>query len=391
MPELAVVAEQLLAPVPGGTGRYTRELLRSLVSTAPPGWELHTVVSSEGDPSAAEMAGVRGPHVLPLSRRALTLAWQHGRWPRVVADSVHAPTPLFPPVKRGGGLVVTVHDTVPWTHPETLTARGAAWHRRAVLRAARRAGSLVVPTEAVAEDLRRRVRSSAHIEVVGEGASADVLRPVAEEAIARRLRLPPRYLLAVGTLEPRKGYEWLIRALAEPEAPEVPLLVVGAPGWGGVSLPDLVARHGLPPDRVRHLGAVPDRELAVLLRRSAALVAPSMAEGFGLPVLEAMAAGVPVVHSDAPALVELADGAGITVPRADAAALAVALRGVLADPGRSARMAEAGRARAERFGWRETARRVWRLHTTGTARASSWRREEERAGGFADPPDRKPG
>ncbi|GAB3549063.1 glycosyltransferase involved in cell wall biosynthesis [Actinopolyspora lacussalsi] len=365
MPKLVVVAEQLLAPVPGGTGRYTRELLRSLAATAPAGWEVSTVVSSDGDPARAEVDGVGGPEVLPLPRRALTLAWQYGRWPRVSADSVHAPTPLFPSVAPGRGLVVTVHDTVPWTHPETLTARGAVWHRRAVTRAARKADSLVVPTEAVAVDLRRHVPDATRIEVIGEGVSTAVLSPGTAEAekAARRLRLPPRYLLAVGTIEPRKGYEWLIRALAEPEAPDIPLLVVGAPGWGGVSLSDLAARHGLPPGRLRNLGPVADSDLAVLLRRSAALVAPSMAEGFGLPVLEAMAAGTPVVHSDAPALVELADGAGITVPRTDAGALALALREVLDDRRRSAGMIEAGRSRASRFDWRETARRVWSLHT----------------------------
>ncbi|SFE26331.1 Glycosyltransferase involved in cell wall bisynthesis [Actinopolyspora alba] len=372
MPGLVVVAEQLLAPVPGGTGRYTRELLRSLAATAPAGWEVSTVVSSDGDPARAEVDGVGGPEVLPLPRRALTLVWQYGRWPRVSADSVHAPTPLFPPVASGRGLVVTVHDTVPWTHPETLTARGAVWHRRAVSRAARKADSLVVPTEAVAVDLRRNVPSATRIEVIGEGVSTAVLSPGTAEAgesgepaeeTARRLRLPPRYLLAVGTIEPRKGYEWLIRALAAPEAPDVPLLVVGAPGWGDVSLSDLAARHGLPPGRLRYLGPVADSDLAVLLRRSAALVAPSMAEGFGLPVLEAMAAGTPVVHSDAPALVELADGAGVTVPRTDAAALALALREVLDDRRRSAGMIEAGRSRARRFDWHETARRVWRLHT----------------------------
>ncbi|WP_342752644.1 glycosyltransferase family 4 protein [Actinopolyspora lacussalsi] len=381
MPELVVVAEQLLAPVPGGTGRYTRELLRALAATAPPGWEPRTVVSSDGDPARAEIEGVGGPDVLPLPRRPLTLAWQYGRWPRVSADSVHAPTPLFPPVAPGRGLVVTVHDTVPWTHPETLTARGAVWHRRAVSRAARKADSLVVPTAAVAVDLRRHVPDATRIEVIGEGVSTAVLSPGAAEKghtaetghtaekgesaeeTARRLRLPPRYLLAVGTIEPRKGYEWLIRALAEPEAPDIPLLVVGAPGWGGVSLSDLAARHGFPPGRVRYLGPVEDSDLAVLLRRSAALVAPSMAEGFGLPVLEAMAAGTPVVHSDAPALVELADGAGITVPRTDVGALALALREVLDDRRRSAGMIEAGRSRARWFDWNETARRVWRLHT----------------------------
>ncbi|HET8641610.1 MAG TPA: glycosyltransferase family 1 protein, partial [Pseudonocardiaceae bacterium] len=111
MPELVVIAEQLLAPVPGGTGRYSRELTIALARAAPPNWSVSTVVARHSDPSAAVIAGVEGPRVLPLGRRALIAAWDHGvpLWPG--GDSVHAPTPLAPAQpKRGRSLVVTVHD-----------------------------------------------------------------------------------------------------------------------------------------------------------------------------------------------------------------------------------------------------------------------------------------
>ncbi|SDQ85681.1 glycosyltransferase family 4 protein [Actinopolyspora saharensis] len=363
MPELVVVAEQLLAPVPGGTGRYTRELLRALAATAPRGWEVRTVVGAGGEASRAEVEGVRGPRVLPLPRRALALAWQHGRGPRVGGDSVHAPTPLFPPVGRGTGLVVSVHDTVPWTHPATLTPRGVSWHRRMVSRAARKADYVVVPTEAVAADLACRVRGPARLEVVPEGVTSRVASGADCPELVRRLDPPRRFLLVLGTVEPRKGHETVISALAEPGLEGVSLLVVGKPGWGGVDPPGLAERHGLERSRVRWFDSVDDAELAALLRRASALVAPSLAEGFGLPVVEAMAAGVPVVHSDAPALVEVAGGAGVAVPRGDPGALAAALREVLGDPRRSAGLVETGRQRAARFDWRDSARRIWRLHT----------------------------
>ncbi|WP_158885266.1 glycosyltransferase family 4 protein [Amycolatopsis anabasis] len=355
MPELVVIAEQLLAPVPGGTGRYTAELLRALAATAPPGWTVSSVVARHAEVEAARIDGVDGPRILPLPPRTLIAAWQLGVpwWPG--GDAVHAPTPLAPPrAPRGRTLSVTVHDTVPWTHPETLTPRGVSWHRAMIGRAARRADALVVPTEAVAGDLRRRVAVRAEITVAGHGVAEALTR---DEPTG--LDLPERYVLAIGTLEPRKGIDVLIAAMREVD---VVLLLAGQPGWGGLDPRELAREHGLPAERVRVLGRVPDAELGAVLRRASVLAAPSLAEGFGLPVLEAMAAGVPVVHSDVPALVEVAGGAGLAVPRGDAGALAAALREVLGSPARAAGLAAAGRSRAARFSWARSAEAVWTTH-----------------------------
>ncbi|SHG47353.1 glycosyltransferase family 4 protein [Streptoalloteichus hindustanus] len=366
MPQLVVITEQLLAPVPGGTGRYTAELAAALAATAPAGWEVGGVVSRHADPSAAVIPGVAGPRVLPLPRRALVAAWEQGvpLWPG--GDAVHAPTPLAPPAsRRNRPLVVTVHDTVPWTHPETLTRRGALWHRKVIRRAADRADALVVPTSAVAAELGRHAPGGARVHVVGEGVPAALATPppagVADGVVAR-LGLPAEYVLAVGTIEPRKGVETLVEAMGRADAPDLPLVLAGAPGWGGVDPVALARRHYLPAERLVVLGRVSDEELAVVLHRARVLAAPSMAEGFGLPVLEAMAAGVPVVHSDAPALVEVAGGAGVVVKRGDAAGLARALRAVADDPARRAEMAEAGRRRAAGFAWTSAAEAVWRVH-----------------------------
>ncbi|MEJ2853731.1 MULTISPECIES: glycosyltransferase family 4 protein [unclassified Saccharothrix] len=341
MPNLVVLTEQLLAPVPGGTGRYTRELAAALARTAPPGWEVTGVVSRQADTSAARVPGVLGPKVLPLPRRALIAAWEHGvpYWPG--GDAVHAPTPLAPP---RGRVVVTVHDTVPWTHPETLTRRGAAWHRKVIMRAVSRARAVITPTQAVADELRRYAPGNAPVHVVHNG--------VTELGPEEPVDVPDRYVLAVGTIEPRKGFDALVAATAELD---VPLVVVGPQGWGGV---DLRASH------VRLLGRLSDARLAFVLRRAAVLAAPSLAEGFGLPVVEAMAAGVPVVHSDAPALVEVGGGAGLVVPRGDHAGLVAALREVLADGGVAHRIAAAGRTRAEAFTWENAARKVWEVHVS---------------------------
>ncbi|SFW42864.1 glycosyltransferase family 4 protein [Amycolatopsis australiensis] len=353
MPELVVLAEQLLAPVPGGTGRYTAELLPALANTAPPGWTVTSVVARHADVGPARLPGVNGPRVLRLPPRALVAAWQAGLpwWPG--GDAVHAPTPFAPPrVPAGRTLSVTVHDTVPWTHPETLTARGVSWHRSMITRAARRASGLVVPTRAVADELAVLIDVDVPVRVVPHG--------VRVPAGSAELDLPERYVLAVGTIEPRKGIDVLVDAVAAVAG--TVLVLAGQPGWGGIDPVALAAERGLPAERLRVLGKVSDAELATVLRRASVLAVPSLAEGFGLGLLEAMAAGVPVVHTDVPALAEVAGGAGLMVPRGDAAALAAALREVLGSPSRAAGLVRAGRERARAFTWRRAAESVWAIH-----------------------------
>jgi glycosyltransferase involved in cell wall biosynthesis len=355
VPELVVLTDQLLAPVPGGTGRYTRELAAALAVTAPDGWTVTGVVARCADPSAARIEGVEGPRMLPVPRPVLARLWQRGvpLWPG--GDAVHAPTPLSPTVvKRGRTLVATVHDAVPWTHPETLTPHGAQWHRTMVSRLMRKAGAVVVPTEAVAKELAVHAAGSANVHVIGHGVpDALAVEPADADAVAQRLALPPRYVLAVGTLEPRKGIDVLIDAMALPEAPDLPVLLVGATGWGEVDVSS---------ERVRSLGPLTDADLAVVLRRASVLAVPSLAEGFGMPLLEAMAVGVPVVHSDVPALVEVADGAGFVARRGDPKSLVAALRTVVGDPAAARAAVHRGRARAADFSWRGAAEAVWNVH-----------------------------
>lgn len=352
---LTVLLEQCLAPVPGGTGRYSREIAAALARQAQPADRVGGLVALHREVGPARVAGVEGPRRLPLPRRALVAAWERGLPPHVPGDVVLAPTPLHPPGRTP--TVVVVHDAVPWTHPETLTPRGADWHRRQVERAGRDAALVVVPTQAVAAELARHV-SLPRVLVVGEGVSGDLALPADAAARARNLALPERFLLTVATLEPRKGLDVLLKALAVPGAPDLPLLCAGQPGWGGQDLVAQAAAAGLAPGRVRLLGRVDDADLAVLLHHASALVVPSRAEGFGLPLLEAMAAGTPVVTSDAAALVEVGAGAA-QVSALEPEALAAALAEVAEDDALRARMSAAGLARAADFSWDAAATQVW--------------------------------
>lgn len=365
MPDLTVIVEQCLAPVPGGTGRYTREITAALAANPRPGWGVRTVTGWHRDVNAAVIDGADGPHRLPAGRRALAELWRTGLPPFVCGDRVHATTPLAP--NRGAGLIVTVHDAVPWTHPETLTARGVQWHRQMVTRAAERAEAIVVPSLSVADDLAGIFPAAAgKLHVIGHGVSR--LDPP-WDALERRQRhgLTVGYVLSIATLEPRKGLDVLVEAMALPSAGEAHLAVVGPPGWGDVAISALAARHGLPPERLHMLGRLDDLDLAAVLAGAAMLAAPSRAEGFGLPVLEAMAAGVPVVCSDAPALVELVDRAGVIVPRGDAPALAAAIGGLLTDETARIELIHLGQDRALEFSWATAAVRLWQLHADSPA------------------------
>jgi glycosyltransferase involved in cell wall biosynthesis len=360
------VVEQILAPVPGGTGRYSAELATALARGAAPGDEVVGWCSWHQDISAAALPGVRGPARLPLPRRALATAWARGVGPAPVGvDVVHAPTLLVPPKRRGVELVVTIHDAVPWTHPQTLTPHGVRWHRAMGERAARCADAVIVPTHAVAADVRAHLKiPDRRIHVVGEGVAEALLAvPADADARAARLGLPGGgYLLTLATLEPRKGLDVALAALAHPDAPDLPLVHVGPPGWGGLDVAAGAARAGLDVRRVRTLGRISDTDLAVVLARAAALLVPSFSEGFGLPVIEAMAHGVPAVVSDVPALVEVGGDAVLAVPVGDPAALAAAAASVVADDGLRRRLSDAGRERAGSFTWNGAARACWSLY-----------------------------
>jgi glycosyltransferase involved in cell wall biosynthesis len=359
---VALVVEQCLNRVPGGTGRYTRELARALVETAKPGARVQGWTAWHRDTRPAQVDGVDGPHRLPLPRRALAAAWERGLGPGPRrADVTHAPTLLVPP-RRSGPLVVTIHDTVPWTHPETLTARGARWHRRMGERAARTADAVIVPTHAVAAELAEHLSLKERIHVIGEGVSDALSIPADADNRAVALRLPPTYLVSLATLEPRKDLDVALRALAGPAAPDLPLLVAGQPGWGGINLASRAAALGLADGRVRELGRLTDADVAVVLSRAAALLVPSRAEGFGLPLLEAMSLGVPVIASDAPALLEVAAGAALHHPVGDAPALADAIRSILDDGSLATSLRQAGVRRAAAFDWTTAGRQTWELY-----------------------------
>ena len=156
MSTLRVILDQMLAPVPGGVSRSTEELTRALISTAPRGSRVAGFVPASTDEEYAtireRLPGLAELHKSALARRELAFAWQHGFTPIPGEGLLHA-TSLLAPLRRhdrvakpDSQVVVTIHDAVPWTHPETLTPRGASWHRAMAKRAERYADAIVVPS-----------------------------------------------------------------------------------------------------------------------------------------------------------------------------------------------------------------------------------------------------
>ena len=377
MTTLRVIVDQVVAPVPGGIGRYAEELTRQLIATAPRGCDVEAVVSAVA-PAEVErirmlLPGLRDVDRLALPRRELAVAWQGGIARGASQGMVHAPSVLAPLVKHdrfqepGRQTVVTVHDTVPWTHPETLTPRGVHFHKAMVKRAWKHADAVVVPTHAVAAALNDIHRFDDRLRVIGGAPSGRLRVPVDADLRAERLGLPDRYVLAVGTLEPRKGLTHLIEAMAHPDAPQdVPLVISGPDGWGDVDVVSIAERAGLSQERVKVLGRVDDADLAVVYDRATVFVFPSLAEGFGLPVIEAMSLGTPVIHSDDAAVREVASDAGVTVPLEPRSGyeerLAQAVYQVVNDPLLAEQLAIAGPDRARMFDWRDSAAETWQLH-----------------------------
>ncbi|OUD80791.1 D-inositol-3-phosphate glycosyltransferase [Clavibacter michiganensis subsp. michiganensis] len=183
------------------------------------------------------------------------------------------------------------------THPESMTSASVAWTKAMAKRARKHADAVVVPSHALAEELARYVDLGDRVRVIGGAVSPRIVLPEDPDARAAELDLPAEYLLTVGSLEPRKGVQALVQALVRPETGDLPLLIVGPATWGDVELAQVADEAGVDPSRVRSLGSLTDADLAVALDRATVFVHPSLSEGFGLPVVEALSFGTPVVHS----------------------------------------------------------------------------------------------
>jgi glycosyltransferase involved in cell wall biosynthesis len=335
-----------------GSGQYVRQLIEALAAVDP-GLELSLLPVG-----VAARPGRRGEN-------AHKLLWEQVGVPvlaaRRGADLLHVPY-WAPPVVTKVPVVATIHDVIPAILPEYRGSPLVAAYTRLVGLAARRARRLIVDSECSKRDLVRAVGVAPERVDVAPLAADALYRPLDRAAAAGHCRqrwgieLP--FLLYVGGNDVRKSVPDLLQAwsLAAPKLPEHALVIAGAMRNEPPFFPDvagLAARLQLP--RLQLLGSVSDTEKHQLLAACTAFVWPSRYEGFGLPPLEAMQTGAPVISSDSSAMPEVVGDAGLLVPTGDVAALAQAMIEVGNDPQLQARHTSSGVARAAQFTWRRTA------------------------------------
>jgi glycosyltransferase involved in cell wall biosynthesis len=321
------------------------------------------------------------------------LAYLPARLRRLGTDVFHGPAVFLPLVKWGYRTVVTIHDLVSFLFPRTVPRKYSLYMRLMTRLAARSADRIIAVSGATRDDLRRVLRVPEERVVVIHEAVDPVFASATDgdhtTAVLRRYGIRPPYCLFVGNLEPRKNLARLIEAFARVRqhrggvaGPQ--LVVAGTRGWlyGGIFR--AVETHGVTRDIV-FTGYVPAADLPALYAGATCFVFPSLYEGFGLPVLEAMAAGAPVVASRAGAIPEVAGDAALLVDAERPAEIAEAVESVLADAALRDRMAARGRARAREFTWEAVARQTLAVYET-VHRSSAGRPRDQVARPGSDRP-----
>jgi len=327
--------------------------------------------------------------VAPNRPRLRRILWEQCALPRLLrredAQVLHAPAYVAPLAARCP-VVLTVHDLHVFTHPQFCTAANRLHYRLLLPLSIRRAAAITVYSEHVRHALLARFPAAeAKIRVIAPGVPMRFLRPVPEtacETMRARLRLPPRFLLFVGDLTPRKNLPGLLAAFAllRPQTPDLHLVIAGASvasGLHGVAelrppapnlrmggrssaTPDLLQQEATV-NRLHWLGYVPPDDLPAVYALAEALVFPSFDEGFGLPALEAMACGCPVVCAPGGAAEACGDAALVCDP-AFPASIAEAVQTLRRDPALRRARVEAGRRRAAQFRWEDTVKRLETLY-----------------------------
>ena len=361
-----------------GLSRYTERLVANLRTYPLDVLDLSLFYNQHSNhwlPDSLHGLPMRTVTMGQLAWRLSALATHWLRWPRyenILPQSqlYHATEHLLPYLRRP--TVLTVHDLIFERYPEYHTARNRLFLRAALPRFVQAAHRVIAVSEQTKRDLVELYGTPAEkIQVIYEGidpafapASPAVVAQVSRHYSPNADQIGVRpYLLMVGTLEPRKNHITAMRALARLKAQGFPhrLLIVGGEGWLFEPIRAQVAELGLEED-VSFSGHVPFADLVALYSGAACLLMPSLYEGFGFPVLEAMACGAPVICSNTSSLPEVAGGIALTLPPTDDEIWAAAIQRLLGEPGLQKELRERGLHWAEQFSWQRCAAETLALY-----------------------------
>ncbi|NOZ20347.1 MAG: glycosyltransferase family 4 protein [Planctomycetes bacterium] len=360
----------LLGKFDSGVELYIRCLIRAL-SRADSENEYTIYLTRDADPPDIAGSPRFALRRLPFrsGKRAVRVLWEQVCLPKIIRkggiDVFHAPGYVMP-IRCAVPTVVTVHDVIALTHPELCKRSNAAHYRLLMPPTIRRASRIVASSEATKAGICSVVGVAPEkIEVIHPGVDAGVFRGRSPaEAVRRKYNLPDRYLLFVGNIEPKKNLPVLFEAyrfLRRERKVQIPLVVIGKRGWKCGPAFEAVRRLRL--DRhVLFRGYAAREDLPGIYRGADVFTFPSIVEGFGLPLLEAMAAGVPVVTSTAPAVREAIGDAGLTVPSDAPRLLAIAIHKVLTNTFLRTSLIERGQERVKLFSWQGVAERMIEIY-----------------------------
>ncbi len=303
--------------------------------------------------------------------RPLRLLWEQMALPllarRYRLDVLHSPV-FVAPLTLPCASVVSLLDMTWFTHAEYHTRVKRAYFRTLIPPSARRAARIVAISAASKRDVVALLGvAPERVAVTYLGVDLDVFRPGVSDAqmgeLLARYGVRQPYVLYVGKLDPRKNLPLLIRAFDAIASafPEHQLIVAGNPGWDYQEIYDAAARVSCR-ERVRLVGFVREPDLPAMYAGADLFVYPSSYEGFGFPVLEAMACGTPVITSNVSSLPEVAGDAALLIDPLDVDGLAAAMRRVLSDGDLRRQMRAKGLEQARRFTWEETARRTLQVY-----------------------------
>ncbi len=341
-----------------GIHRYIDHLLEHLPAAAPADWRF-TALVGKGNPAAYEGVTMRQAS-LDTSSPARRILWEQlaQPWQLGEFDLYHA-LAFVAPLWLRAPMVVTIYDLSFIHYPQGLSASRRLYLRLFTGLTCRRARRVIAISHSTARDVARQYAIPvSRIDVAAPGHDASRFRPLPDadlRAFKQAKGLPERFWLFIGTLEPRKNLPTLLRAYAAlPQTARLPLVIGGAKGWLYDGIFQTVSELRLS-DSVQFVGFVPAEELSLWYNSASLFVYPSVYEGFGLPVLEAMACGTPVVVSNVSSLPEVAGDAGLTVPPHDVETWRAALERAFGDDSWREQARDRGLARAAQFTWQNTA------------------------------------